>query len=175
MERRESRVESQNCFRSPPAGTRLSTLRSQLVSDPCGIRTQPNQRERLTTSPEVERAGVAGLWPLKHGLNKWKLFAACSVSQARHKTQSNCQHEPTVGREVLEPSSPSLQLGATPSQLPAQQSQPFQKRSFQSRDGRCQCPSQALTLTLAASATTARTWDHRETKQPGVLFVTPGC
>ena len=85
MERRESRVESQNCFRSPPAGTRLSTLRSQLVSDPCGIRTQPNQRERLTTSPEVERAGVAGLWPLKHGLNKWKLFAACSASQARHK------------------------------------------------------------------------------------------
>lgn len=115
----ESRVESPNCFRSLPAGTRLSTLRSQLVSDPCGIRTQPNQRERLTTSPEVERAGVAGLWPSKHGLNKWKLFAACSVSQAGHKKSSNCQREPTVGREVLEPSSPSLQLGATPSQLPA--------------------------------------------------------
>ena len=54
-------------------------------NDPCGIRTQPNQRERLTTSPEVERAGVAGLWPLKYGLNKWKLFAACLVSQAGHK------------------------------------------------------------------------------------------
>lgn len=34
-------------------------------------------------------------------------------------THSNYQHEPTMGREVLEPSSPSLQLGATPSQLPA--------------------------------------------------------
>ena len=28
----------------------------EFVIDPCGIRTQPNQLERLATSPEVERA-----------------------------------------------------------------------------------------------------------------------
>ena len=55
----ETRVQSREPeqFRSPLSGSRLPTLRSQLVNDPCGIRTQPNQRERLTTSPEVERAG----------------------------------------------------------------------------------------------------------------------
>ena len=35
------------------SSSRLSFLR---CSDPCGIRTQPLQLERLTTSPEVERA-----------------------------------------------------------------------------------------------------------------------
>ena len=28
----------------------------EMLIDPCGIRTQPGQRERLATSPEVERA-----------------------------------------------------------------------------------------------------------------------
>ena len=58
------------------------------VSDPCGIRTQPRQLERLATSPEVERAVL-------------------------------CARSPrNVGREALESSSPGLQPGATPSQLP---------------------------------------------------------
>ena len=52
------------------------------------IRTQPGQLERLATSPEVERAIV------------------CAHSQR------------DVGREALESSSPGLQPGATPSQLP---------------------------------------------------------
>ena len=38
-------------------GTRSSSSRFSFhFSDPCGIRTQPLQLERLTTSPEVERA-----------------------------------------------------------------------------------------------------------------------
>ena len=59
-------------------------------SDPCGIRTQPLQLERLTTSPEVERAVVF-------------------CQRARLSA---------VGREALESSSPGFQPSAIPSQLP---------------------------------------------------------
>lgn len=62
-------------------------------SDPCGIRTQPLQLERLTTSPEVERANFVVL---------------CSSA----RTPS------AVGREALESSSPGFQPSAMPSQLP---------------------------------------------------------
>lgn len=41
------------CVAFPALNSRLSTLDS---SDPCGIRTQPLQLERLATSPEVQRA-----------------------------------------------------------------------------------------------------------------------
>ena len=58
-------------------------------SDPCGIRTQPLQLERLTTSPEVERA---------------VLLCARTLS--------------AVGREALESSSAAFQATAKPSQLP---------------------------------------------------------
>jgi hypothetical protein len=58
------------------------------VSDPCGIRTQPLQLERLATSPEVERAMLCA-----HRVRK-------------------------VGREVLESSSADFQSAANPSQLP---------------------------------------------------------
>ena len=58
-------------------------------SDPCGIRTQPLQLERLTTSPEVERA---------------MLLYARTLS--------------AVGREALESSSAAFQATAKPSQLP---------------------------------------------------------
>ena len=58
-------------------------------NDPCGIRTQPLQLERLTTSPEVERA-----------------MSICA------RTLS------AVGREALESSSPGFQPSAIPSQLP---------------------------------------------------------
>ena len=46
-----------SCFSWPPA-RRDTRLRYALSSpiDPCGIRTQPDQLERLATSPEVERA-----------------------------------------------------------------------------------------------------------------------
>ena len=46
-----------SCFSWPPA-RRDARLRYALLSpnDPCGIRTQPGQLERLATSPEVERA-----------------------------------------------------------------------------------------------------------------------
>ena len=58
------------------------------VIDPCGIRTQPLQLERLATSPEVERAVLCA-----HRVRK-------------------------VGREVLESSSADFQSAANPSQLP---------------------------------------------------------
>ena len=61
---------------------------SGLFIDPCGIRTQPLQLERLATSPEVERA----------------------VLCARRVRE--------VGREVLESSSADFQSSANPSQLP---------------------------------------------------------
>ena len=68
----------------------VSVLR---CSDPCGIRTQPLQLERLTTSPEVERA---------------VLLCARTLS--------------AVGREALESSSAAFQATAKPSQLPTHDS-----------------------------------------------------
>ena len=68
----------------------LSVLR---CSDPCGIRTQPLQLERLTTSPEVERAVVVPARTLS-----------------------------AVGREALESSSAAFQATAKPSQLPTHDS-----------------------------------------------------
>ena len=70
------------------SSSRIASLR---CSDPCGIRTQPLQLERLTTSPEVERA---------------VLICARTLS--------------AVGREALESSSAAFQATAKPSQLPTQ-------------------------------------------------------
>ena len=56
--------------------------------DPCGIRTQPLQLERLATSPEVERAVLCA-----------------------HRVRR-------VGREAIESSSADFQSAANPSQLP---------------------------------------------------------
>ncbi len=82
--------------RSPaPRAGAIPRLRYVLLfGDPCRSRTQPTWLERPMTSPEVERAELGA------------------------------QPERQVGREVLEPSSPGLQPGATPSQLPAQQKNP---------------------------------------------------
>ncbi len=51
-----------NCCLSPAA----SSLQPFSI-DPCGIRTQPNQLERLVTSPEVERAMLCAHWVRKVG------------------------------------------------------------------------------------------------------------
>ena len=74
-----------------------------------------------------------------------KLLAACSVSQTDH---FDCQQGPTVGREVLEPSSPSLQLGATPSQLPT-------RNNNRSRNETARCPVRDTGLLKAALGRTA--------------------
>ncbi len=81
----------------PPA-RRDTRLRYALPSpiDPCGIRTQPNQLERLATSPEVERA-------------------VCAHSACLRNTGLFLE----VGWKALESLSPGLQPGAKPSQLPA--------------------------------------------------------
>ena len=86
--------ESNRHDRAPKARG-LATTQHPVVlffvfSDPCGIRTQPIQLERLTTSPEVERAVVL----------------------CQRGTLS------AVGREALESSSPGFQPSAIPSQLP---------------------------------------------------------
>ena len=65
-------------------GLRIALM---IVIDPCGIRTQPNQLERLVTSPEVERA----------------MLCAHRVRRA--------------GQEALESSSADFQSVAKPSQL----------------------------------------------------------
>ena len=77
--RKESHL---NCYLSPAA-----SILQPFSSDPCGIRTQPNQRERLATSPEVERA----------------MLSAHQVLRA--------------GQEALESSSADFQSAAKPSQL----------------------------------------------------------
>ena len=73
-----------------------SALHPELLIDPCGIRTQPNQFEGLATSPEVERA-----------------LSKCAESPSSLERLLN------VGRKALESFSPGLQPGAKPSQLPA--------------------------------------------------------
>ena len=83
----------------PPA-RRDTRLRHALPSsiDPCGIRTQPGQLERLATSPEVERAVCGGTYLHCVPANRFVL---------------------KVGWKALESFSPGLQPGAKPSQLPA--------------------------------------------------------
>ena len=84
----------------PPA-RRDTRLRYALPSsnDPCGIRTQPGQLEKLATSPEVERA-----------VSVWTYLLCVPANRIVLE----------VGWKALESFSPGLQPGAKPSQLPAQ-------------------------------------------------------
>ena len=83
---------------------------------------------------------MAGLWPSKHGSSKWKLFAACSVSQTGHK------------RSFQLPTRTNSGPGGARTLVPES-------------SARCY----TVSATGPAKTTTPKT------KQPGVLFVTPGC
>jgi hypothetical protein len=84
-------------------------------TDPCGIRTQPNQLERLATSPEVERAkSVCAQSPLS-GTARYD--CGCGLEGARYSTTALGLFPPY--RSAASVASPGLQPGAKPSQLPA--------------------------------------------------------
>ena len=77
--------------------TRGTSSPSSRTNDPCGIRTQPVQLERLTTSPDVERAKII-MRPHRAGPGGSRAFALL-LKQVRSATwgtfptcPSTCRH-----------------------------------------------------------------------------------
>ena len=83
-----------------------------------GTSCSQSRRATICTSARVSPVRTAGFEPAISRSPTWR------DTRLRHVLSSTARTLIAVGREVLESSSPALQTGATPSQLPTQQKKP---------------------------------------------------